>query len=212
MAMLGLALAVALYSLRFAAVPAHVWLEVDPGIRRVIVQHPVAALTHMLVGPLALALGPTQFWPGFRARHLRGHRWAGRVYVAACAIAAMAGLATAFHASGGPIAGLGFGVLALLWITSTLGGWRAAVRHDMPRHRLLMRVSYALTFSAVTLRLQIPLGFALGAPSYSAMSVWLAWTAWLPNLVAVAVWNWWEELGRNGLMARNSDNQAARWP
>jgi hypothetical protein len=69
------------------------------------------------------------------------------------------------------VAGCGFGILATLWIGATLAAWQAAVQRDLPLHRLLMSFSYAMTFSAVTLRLQIPLGFALGWPSYSAMSV-----------------------------------------
>lgn len=52
-----------------------------------------------------------------------------------------------------------------------------------------MRFSYAMTFGAVTLRLQIPIGLALGYQSYSAMSVWLAYTAWIPNVIAVAVYS-----------------------
>ena len=46
-----------------------------------------------------------------------------------------------------------------------------------------------MTFAAVTLRLQIPIGFALGAPSYPALSVWLAYTSWIPNLAAAAVYD-----------------------
>jgi uncharacterized protein (DUF983 family) len=46
-----------------------------------------------------------------------------------------------------------------------------------------------MTFGAVTLRLQIPLGFALGYPSYSAMSVWLAYTSWIPNVIVVALYS-----------------------
>jgi hypothetical protein len=55
-------------------------------------------------------------------------------------------------------------------------------------HRLLMRFSYAMTFAAVTLRLQIPIGFALGYASYPAMSPWLAYTSWIPNVIAVAIY------------------------
>jgi hypothetical protein len=63
------------------------------------------------------------------------------------------------------------------------------VRRKFEVHRLFMRLSYALTFSAVTLRLQIPIGFMLGYASYSAMSVWLAYTSWIPNVVAVGVYS-----------------------
>ena len=41
----------------------------------------------------------------------------------------------------------------------------------------------------MTLRLQIPIGLAfLGFHSYSQMSVWLAYTSWIPNVIAVALY------------------------
>ncbi len=118
----------------------------------------------MLIAPAALLLGPFQFLPGLRARHPQVHRWSGRVYVAACVVAGLGALATTPFASGGPVAGLGFGILAVLWVAATLGAWRAAVHRQFARHRLMMRFSYAMTFAAVTLRLQISLGLALGYP------------------------------------------------
>jgi len=184
-----LAVGVAVYSLRFCGVLADNWLDVDRGIRAVIVRVPVQSLAHMLIAPIALLLGPLQFSAGLRAHYPRAHRWSGRVYVTACTVAGIAGLATSPYASGGPIAGLGFGILAVLWVGTTLGAWRAAVQRRFALHRLLMRFSYAMTFGAVTLRLQIPIGFALGYPSYSAMSVWLAYTSWIPNVIAVAIYS-----------------------
>ena len=176
-----LAVGVALFSLRFAGAPAQVWLGIDPDIRRVVVAHPVEALTLMLVAPVALLLGPWQFVPGLRARHPAFHRWSGRIYVAACVVAGVGGLATAFHASGGPVAGFGFGLLAVLWIGATLGAWRAA--------------------RAGRFLVQIPVGFALGYRSYSAMSVWLASTAWVPNVIVVALYSTWTGARRRGAMA-----------
>jgi len=191
-----LAALVALYSFRFLGVLGGVWAGVDPGIRAVIVADPFGALTHMLVAPVALLIGPFQFVPGLRARHPSLHRWSGRVYVTACLIAGIAGLATAFHASGGPVAGVGFGLLAVCWVAATLAAWWAATRRRFDRHRLLMRFSYAMTFGAVTLRLQIPIGFMLGYQSYSAMSVWLAYTSWIPNVIVVALYLLWERRSR----------------
>jgi hypothetical protein len=179
---------VALYSLRFVAVLGGYHVPMDLGIQSVITRVPVQALIHMTVAPLALLLGPLQFLPKLRARFPRAHRYVGRIYVASVVISGFAALATAPHASGGPIAGWGFGVLAVLWIGTTLGGWWAAVRRRLPLHRLFMRLSYAMTFGAVTLRLQIPLGFMLGYASYPEMSVWLAYTSWIPNVLAVLLY------------------------
>jgi hypothetical protein len=184
-----LAAGIAVHSFRYEAVPAHIWLGVDTGIRSVIERVPLQALTHMIVAPFALLLGPFQFFPRIRGRYPRFHRWSGRVYVAACLIAGTAGLATAPFVSGGPVAGLGFGLLAIAWVGTTAWAWRAAVARNFDLHRLLMRFSYAMTFGAVTLRLQISLFFALGFESYTQMSVWLAYTAWIPNVIVVALYS-----------------------
>ena len=184
-----LAVGVAMQSLRYTAVPAHVWLGVDAGIRGTIERVPLQALTHMIVAPFALLLGPFQFFPRIRARYPRLHRWSGRIYVAACLVGGVAALATAPFASGGPVAGFGFATLAVLWVGTTAWAWRAAVTRNFDLHRVLMRFSYAMTFGAVTLRLQIPLFFAMGFASYSQMSVWLAYTAWIPNVIVVATYS-----------------------
>jgi hypothetical protein len=193
-----LATGIALYSLRYYGALADVWIDIDPQLRAVIAAVPIRALAHMLVGPVALLLGPLQFLPGLRAAYPQAHRWTGRVYVLACLVSGTAALATAPFASGGPVAGLGYGILAALWIATTLGAWRAAVQRQFGLHRLLMRFSYAMTFAAVTLRLQIPIGIALGYQSYSAMSVWLAYTAWIPNVIVVALYSISEARRRPG--------------
>jgi hypothetical protein len=71
-------------------------------------------------------------------------------------------------------------------------GWRTALQRNFEQHRIWMRYSYAMTFGAVTLRLQIPFGFIFfGFHSYAAMSVWLAYTAWIPNVIVVALYTLW---------------------
>jgi uncharacterized membrane protein len=182
-------IAVALWSERLLAALFDLWVPLDAGIRAVVTHYPLRTLTHMLVAPLALLLGPFQFIASIRSRAPRLHRYMGRIYVLSCVISGVAGLATAVHASGGPVAGWGFGILAFLWVGTTLAGWRAAVRRNLPLHRLMMRLSYAMTFGAVTLRLQIPIGLALGFTSYSAMSPWLAYTSWIPNVLAVLIYS-----------------------
>jgi hypothetical protein len=179
---------IALYSLRFYGVPFGHWALMDPRMRDLITAIPFKALTHMLIAPLALLSGALQFLPRLRARYPKAHRYLGRIYVASCVIAGVGALTMVPHALGGPVAGLGFGILAVLWIGTTLAGWWAAVRRKLELHRLLMRLSYAMTFGGVTLRLQIPIGFMLGYTSYAAMSVWLAYTSWIPNVIAVGAY------------------------
>ena len=60
-----------------------------------------------------------------------------------------------------------------------------------------MRFSYAMTFAAVILRLQIPIGYALGYDSYSSMSRILAFTSWIPNVLIVALYSTLESRREN---------------
>src|SRR3984957_3869984 len=195
---------IALYSLRFYGVPFGHWALMDPRVRDLITAIPFKALTHMLIAPLALLSGALQFLPSLRAKYPKAHRYLGRIYVTCCVIAGVAALTMVPHALGGPVAGLGFGILAILWIGTTLAGWWAAVRRKLELHRLLMRLSYAMTFGGVTLRLQIPIGFMLGYTSYAAMSVWLAYTSWIPNVIAVGVY-WALERARKRGGTRNAN-------
>ena len=78
---------------------------------------------------------------------------------------------------------------AALWVGTSLGGMWAAMQRRFELHRLLMRLSYAMTFAAVTLRLQIPIGYMLGYSGYPAMSVWLAYSSWIPNVLAVLAYS-----------------------
>ena len=184
-----LAVGIAIQAMRYQAVPFNVFVGVDSDIRAVIARVPVQALTHMLIGPIALLTGPWQFFAGLRARHPKFHRWNGRIYVTACLISGIGALFTAPFASGGMVASIGFTLLALSWLGTTFAGWRLAVARNFAMHRIFMRFSYALTFAAVTLRLQIPLGFIfLGFTSYREMSVWLAYTCWIPNVIAVGLY------------------------
>jgi uncharacterized membrane protein len=44
-------------------------------------RYPQLTLIHILPGLLFMVLGPLQFSAGLRARHLRWHRWSGRVFL-----------------------------------------------------------------------------------------------------------------------------------
>jgi hypothetical protein len=161
-------------------------------------------IAHTLFGPLALLTGPFQFWPSLRARRPALHRWTGRVYVISCTLAGIAALAASPHASGGPVATIGFGSLAIAWLAATTAGWIAATQRKFDLHRQLMLYSFAMTFGAVTLRLQIPLGFIFfHATSYQAMSPVLSFSAWIPNVLVVWIWSLGFNRGR-GLTAQRA--------
>jgi uncharacterized membrane protein len=143
-------------------------------------------LIHVVAAPIALATGLLQFLPRLRARRPGLHRWTGRLYGVAILFGGVSGLVMASQAIGGPVAGWGFALLALAWLGTTANAIRLAMKRDIAQHRRWMIRSFALTFAAVTLRLQLPF-FLLSGMDYAEASLYVAWLCWLPN-VAVTEW------------------------
>ncbi|WP_082589749.1 DUF2306 domain-containing protein [Agromyces sp. Soil535] len=155
-----------------------------------------AFYAHIVAGGLALVAGPFQFWRGLRDRHRQVHRWIGRTYLAAVAIAGVSGLVMAPFSEAGFAGFFGFGTLAVLWLVTGRRAYGAIRRGDVPSHRAWMMRNFALTYAAVTLRLW--LGVLIGAQALpggqfdfeaafaNAYAV-VPFLAWLPNLV-VAEW------------------------
>lgn len=170
---IGVALVSCRYLLGVGPIPEGV--TANPFARPWLVIHVASAATALLVGAF-------QFIPALRNTPVGAHQWIGRVYVFGCLIGGVSGMMLAFGSTAGPVATAGFGSLALVWIASTMQGWRLALMRDFVRHRRWMIRSWSLTLAAVTLRIYLPLLGPLGidmADGYRAIS----FLAWVPNLV-----------------------------
>ncbi len=137
---------------------------------------------HAGFGALALLIGPLQFLPGFRRRHTRVHRLIGLTYVSACLISGFAGYVLAFGSTSGIGATLGFSLMATAWIFSTAKGLLTAFQSDFTAHRRWMIRSVALTFTAFTLRVLLPLQGPLGL-DFVTWFVATSFLCWVPNLI-----------------------------
>lgn len=142
---------------------------------------------HVAGAATALLIGPTQFLPWIRRRRPALHRTLGRVYVIGCLVGGVGGLVMAFGTTAGPIAGVGFGSLAVIWIGTNLRGWRLAVARRLDAHRAWMLRSFALTFAAVTLRLYLGVLPMLGLSGLDAYRL-TAFLCWVPNLILVEIY------------------------
>jgi len=94
-----------------------------------------------------------------------------------------AGLLMSFYANGGIGSHLAFFTLSVLWWYFTLQAWRAAVARNFSKHRACMLRSFALTLSAITLRI-----WKLGMAHYfelPPMDIYrmVTWLGFVPNLV-----------------------------
>jgi uncharacterized membrane protein len=146
---------------------------------------PARILVHVAASLVALAIGPFQFIPAIRRRR-KLHRGLGMTYFAAVFIGGVSGFFTAFIAQGGPISVAGFIVLSLLWLCTASLALRAVKRADYVGHEDWAIRNFALTFAAVTIRLQLGAGFATGRP-FEDFYWMLSWTCWIPNLL-LAEW------------------------
>jgi hypothetical protein len=176
-------LLVALVSFRYL-VPS---VKVDPGpLLDHALNRPLAFYAHVILAPVALAVMPAQFWGGLRNRLPGLHRWLGRVYGLAILGAGSAGLVLALQTQSSLAAGTGFALLAAAWLGTTGRGILLAMQGQVARHRPWMLRSAALTFAAVTLRLQMTVAEIWGVPHEPAYAA-IAWLSWVPNLL-VAEW------------------------
>ena len=141
----------------------------------------LAFILHISLAPVALVIGSLQFYPGLRQSRKALHRLLGRIYGVAILLSGAAGFYVALGAEGGPVAQVGFALLAVLWVVVTANAVRHAIARRIGQHRRWMIYSFALTFAGVTLRLYL-LGFIAAGMSYTEASPYLAWLCWLPNL------------------------------
>lgn len=155
---------------------------------------PIAFLAHIVAASIALGIGGFQLWDSFRQRHLAWHRLAGRLYVLSVLVGGAGGFVLGLSALAGPIAQTGFVLLSILWMATTTMAVINIRARKIQAHREWMYRSYALTFAAVTLRLQL-VGFTIAGVDYVPASLWLAWTCWVPNMLFV---EWWIHRSKRG--------------
>lgn len=109
----------------------------------------------------------------------------GKLYIVnALFINVPAGFIMAINANGLWPSRLAFLILGGLWLYFTYKGWRSAISSDFKAHRRWMIRSYALTFSAITLRTwRIVLAPVVPDPHILYMID--AWMGFVPNILLV---------------------------
>lgn len=155
-----------------------------PFLQDIFAATPIAVITHLAGGLVAIVLGAFQVNQRLRSRFITAHRWLGRLYLAAVVVGGIAALVLALNSFGGLVTHFGFGLLAACWIGSTLVAYRHIRRGDKMAHRAWMLRSYGLTLAAVTLRVYLPLSAAAGIEFEAAYQT-VSWLCWVPNVLLV---------------------------
>jgi uncharacterized membrane protein len=178
----------------FAAAPGQYGFEEQAAVYR---EHRAWLLTHIACGVLALSGGTLQLImlrlrvPGAL------HRWTGGIYAVSVMVGGISALPLAAIAWGGIANTVAFGLLALLWMFTTLQAVRAIRRGAVASHRVWIVRSFAFTLAAVTLRAEVGL-LQLAGLSFDEAYHIAPWTCWVLNLLAV---EWFRARGPEPLSA-----------
>ena len=149
---------------------------------------PVIGYAHTLGGAFAALIGPFQFLGAVRRRFPRVHVWMGRTYLTCVFFSAIGGLYLSPDSAARNTFGIAFICLALAWLYTGAQAYLTIRRRQVDQHQRWMIRNYALTYAAVTLRLEMPLFiFGFGFDGQTALDI-VGWFCWVPNLIIVEMW------------------------
>lgn len=158
-----------------------------PDLSESFLTRPWGIYPHVLIGSIALALGPFQFRRNLLLRRRALHRRLGTVYVVCAALTGIVGAYMALYSFGGLTTHLGFGILGALTVTCTVFAYIRIRARDVAAHREWMIRSFALIFAAVTLRIWLPLLVTAYKGDFGPAYAIVSWLCWVPNIL-LAEW------------------------
>jgi len=169
--------------------PSRSRVPLDPGFP----QHFGVIVAHVVTGNVAMVTVFLQLMPWIRRSRPALHRATGMVYVFAGALPSALLALVLLPFSAAPAGKVGLATMAVLWIATTLTGFRMALLHRYAEHRRWMTYSFALALGTSWGRvisialLHIP-GFHLGLLTLLDVANWLGW------VVNLLIAQWWLEL------------------
>jgi uncharacterized membrane protein len=156
-------------------------------------QYPALTLIHILPGMLFMLLGPLQFSSAIRARHVRWHRWSGRIYLTSALVIGVSALAMSvgMPAIGGPLQAAATTLFALLFLFALGRAYRAILRRDIARHREWMIRAFAIGLAVATIRPIVGLFFATSRLSGLTPAQFFGVAFWIGFVLHVVVAELW---------------------
>lgn len=135
---------------------------------------------HILVGTIAIILGPLQFIGVIRRRYPKFHRFIGYTYLGAIIVGSISAFNMSFHIELTRTVGFAVGLfcLAVCWLATGLLAYWAIIKKNVALHQQLLAQNYALTFSFALTRwfwdLDISFIQNMGVMRYITMG-WVGW-------------------------------------
>ncbi len=154
--------------------------------------HPGPTLLHILPGGIFLALAPLQFSARIRRRHIRVHRWSGRLLLlAGCVTAVTALYFGLLMPYGGPGEAAAIALFGGLFLVAVTRAFIAIRRHQVARHREWMIRAFAIAIGISTMRVvgvALEIAFTPAGLPPRALFVLSIWTSWAITLGAAELW------------------------
>lgn len=114
------------------------------------------------------------------------HRNAGKIYILLILLfAAPSGIYMGIFANGGFLSKISFVILGFLWWFTTFKAFQLARQRKFKEHKQWMWRSFALTISAITLRMWKVIIVYLFHPNPMDVYQIIAWLGWIPNILLI---------------------------
>ncbi|MEJ6394864.1 DUF2306 domain-containing protein [Gymnodinialimonas sp. 2305UL16-5] len=156
---------------------------------------------HMIFGGLAVILVPLQVSRMWRRGDRRKHVYLGWALVPIVTISALTTPPISFNMNYPLWSEIGFALGSIAWFGALVMGIWYVLRKEYERHRRWMVMMAALSFGAVSFRLQLPILRIFW--DLEVVFPYLGWTCWVPNVLVVAIW-WWR-LDRRAIQAHPAE-------
>jgi hypothetical protein len=141
---------------------------------------------HMIFGGLAVLLVPVQVSRMWRRGDRRKHIYLGWALVPIVTIAALTTPPISFNMRLPFWSELGFALGSVAWFGALVMGIWAIRKRRLVLHQRWMVMMAALSFGAVSFRIQLPLLRIFW--DMDVVFPYLGWTCWVPNVLVVAWW------------------------
>lgn len=144
----------------------------------------IAFYVHVIFSGFSLLAGFTQFSKKIRTQYPDIHIIIGKIYAYSILLfSAPSGLIIGIYANGGFGSQLAFCLLAIGWFYFTFKALQVLKTKNYPAHQKFMLRSFALTLSAITLRLWKYLIALFFQPRPMDVYQIVAWLGWVLNLL-----------------------------
>lgn len=176
-----------------AALPSNPRLAQLRSLDDIFARHPALILIHIVPGLFFMVLGPLQFSSSLRARHLRWHRYSGRVFVACGLVIGVTALVMSFAipAIGGVNQAAATTLFSLLFLFALGKAFWHIRRREIALHREWMIRAFAIGLAVATIRPIIGIFFAtspltgLTPREFFGTAFWIGFVL---HLIAAEAW------------------------